>query len=205
MYFEQWKHTGAKDTNKTLNKVQVSACFVVTPQNDNGFSPACIRLMDMLNPQRIVCFPEKYTNMIPVENKRALLHPRRRRLPSPHRSFKEAERKSQPGRSAQAALDAEEGGRKGGREGGRGKEKKISKGLFFFTCDKSCSHMGGTRPSALTKGWIGWSRWAVQRGGGLVAGAAGCRPARQQDYSLSQWHFEWTVKELVPLLCTMVS
>lgn len=44
--------------------------------------------------------------------------------------------------------------REGGREGwGRKKKKKkTQKGCFFFTRDKSCSHMGGTRPSALTKG-----------------------------------------------------
>ena len=98
--------------------------------------------------------------MIPAENKRLSLHPRPvlesagRRLPAPHCFFKEAERKkSQPGRCAQAALDAEEGGReeREEREGGRG-EKKKSQRLFFFTCDKSCSHMGGTGPSDLTKG-----------------------------------------------------
>ena len=67
--------------------------------------------------------------MIPAENKRLSLHPRPvlesagRRLPAPHCFFKEAERKkSQPGRCAQAALDAEEGGReeREARAGGRG-------------------------------------------------------------------------------------
>lgn len=41
-----------------------------------------------------------------------------------------SERKSQPGRSAQAALDAEEGGREGRRE--REEKKKNPKKNFFF-------------------------------------------------------------------------
>ena len=122
--------------------------------------PACIRLMDLPNPQCIVCFPEKYTNMIPAENKRPSLHPRPvlesagRLLPAPHCSFKEAERKSSSRDTAlrlHLMLRREE--REGGEGGRGGKKKKNSKRLFFFfTCDKSCSHMGGTRPSDLTKG-----------------------------------------------------
>lgn len=101
-----------------------------------------------------------------------------RRLPSPHCFLREAERESQPGRSAQAALDAEEGGREK-------KKKKTEKDFFFFfsTCDKSCSHMGGTRPSYLTKGWLWWSQWSIQSGGVTLY-------SRQQEESLSQWDCE---------------
>lgn len=53
-----------------------------------------------------------------------------------------AERKSQPGRSAHAALDAEEGGKERGRQGG-GKWKRG----FFSASDRSCSQMGGTGPT----------------------------------------------------------
>lgn len=59
--------------------------------------------------------------------------------------------------------------REGGREGGRqGEERKSEKDFFFFffTCDKSCSHMGGTRP-----GWIGWSQWSGRCAGVQQAAA----------------------------------
>lgn len=150
--------------------------------------------MDLPNPQCIVCFPEKYTNMIPAENKRPSLHPRPvpesagRLLPAPHCFFKEAERKS---RSRDAALRLHlmlrrEGGRRGrrGREGRKKKLKETFFFFFFFTCDKSCSHMGGTRPSDLTKGWIGWSQWSIGWGGVLPGGRRAAGGGQPQSMGL---------------------
>lgn len=57
------------------------------------------------------------------------------------------------------------------KKGGRGEKKNLKR--LFSTCDKSCSHMGGTRASDLTKGCIGWSQWAIQR-----------QPSRE----VSRWH-----------------
>lgn len=126
-------------------------------------------------------------------------------------SSKRLGRKSQPGRSAQAALDAEEEG---------GKEKRSEKDFFFFTCDKSCSHMGGTRPSDLTKGWIGWSQWSIQQQPSReVCWCTPCcslqpsqpgagekkKKKKKNQVRLSQWDFQRTVKELVPLVSTIVS
>lgn len=61
----------------------------------------------------------------------------------------------------------------GGRKGGR---KKNLKRTFFFSLVTKASHMGGTRPSDLTKGWIGWSQWAA----GRCVGATGCRDQKKK-------------------------
>lgn len=95
-------------------------------------------------------------------------------------------KKSQPGRCAQAALDAEEGGREEREEREGGEEKKTQRDFFFFffTCDKSCSHMGGTRPSDLTKGWIGWSQWSIGWGGVLPGGRRAAGGGQPQSMGL---------------------
>lgn len=147
----------------------------------NYFLPACIRLMNMSNPLCIVCFPEKHTNMIPLEDKLVLVHPRRvSRATAPFSSLL-----PQRGweRVAAGTLRAGCTWCWGGREGKKEKKLKRTSSFFFPTCDKSCSHMGGTRPSYLTKGWLWWSQWSIQSGGVTLY-------SRQQEESLSQWDCE---------------
>lgn len=88
----------------------------------------------------------------------------------------------------------------GGREGGR--ERKNWKELFFFpACDKSCSHMGGTRPSDLTEGWLEWSQWSVQSGGVTLSNRQQpSRPACRRRASVNE-----IGRKLVPPLSTIAS
>lgn len=163
------------------------------------FLPACIRVLNMPDPTGIVCFfPRNTQNTIPLKDKRLFLHPRR--IPSPHRFLtQEAERKSRsPGRCAQAALDAEEGGRKG-REGGG---EKNWKGLIFFS----------SFPPLVTKAvhiWVGpagaislkadfgeVSLWSIQPGGVTLSG-----PARRRHAGA----VSGTMRKLVPLRSTIGS
>lgn len=59
--------------------------------------------------------------------------------------------KTQPGRCAQAALDAEEGGRRANREEEEDKRKyERNFSFFFLPRDKTCSLMGGARDLDLT-------------------------------------------------------
>lgn len=154
--------------------------------------------MNMPSPLCIVCFPEKHTNMIPLEDKRVLVHPRRvSRATAPFSSWllqRGWERESQPGRCAQTALDAEEGGREAGRE-------KTERNFFFPPLDKSCSHMGGTRLSDLTEGWLEWSQWSVQSGGVTLSNRQQpSRPACRRRASVNETGRKW-----VPPLSTIAS
>lgn len=72
------------------------------------------------------------------------------------------------------------GGREAGRTGEAGREGE--KTFFFFTCDKSRSHMGGTWPSHLTKGWIGGSQWCVQQ-----QSSGWCAAAGGELHSMGLW------------------
>lgn len=83
--------------------------------------------METPNPQCIVCFPVKYTNMIPEENKRRLVHPTGPGISSSWLHLRGWDRVA-PG-AAPAALDAEDGRREGGRE--REEGKNLKKGFFF--------------------------------------------------------------------------
>ncbi len=78
-----------------------------------------------------------------------------------------------------------------GAQGESGGRIKIWKGLFF-TCDKSCSFMGGTRPSDLTKGWTEWSQWPVHLGNVLVGqySSRRRRRRRRRRRAFSQWDCE---------------
>lgn len=143
------------------------------------FLPACIRVLNMPDPTGIVCFsPRNTQNTIPLEDKRLFLHPRR--VPSPHRFLtQEAERKV-AARDAALRLHLMLR-REGGKQGKEGEEKKNEKDYFFFpffpppTCDKSCSHMGGTSRSYLTQCWLWWSQWSIQPGCVTLS-----RPARRR-------------------------
>lgn len=143
-----------------------------TVQNDKGVIPACIRLMDLANPQRIVCFLKMNKNMIPVSAGR--------RLPSPHRSFKEAERKSQPGAALRLHLMLR-------RREERGEGKKSEKKTFhlwqkLFTYGWDCG------------GCSGWSQRSIEQQQQQPVGRCVdvCSTEREQ-----------TLKELVPLVSTI--
>lgn len=93
----------------SINKINKRLCSSI---------PACIRLIDMTNPQICFLFPAIASKTSSYQWTK---------FPSPHRiCTKEAERKSQqPEPSVRAALDAERGRR----------EKRSEK--YFFTCDKA--------------------------------------------------------------------
>lgn len=103
--------------------------------------PACIRIMNPPNPLRAVYFStEKYK----YDPSRKPTEVSASQTSQQGSLLLIAERKSQPGRSAHAALDAEEGGKERRRQGG-GKWKRG--GFFFSASDRSCSQMGGTGPT----------------------------------------------------------
>lgn len=126
--------------------------------------------MDLPNPQRYCLFSQdlhkwtgKQTGLHCIPD---LLLSAGRWLPSPHCSFKEAERQVAPltlhlmlRREGGKEVGREDwGGRKGGKGGGNVKGTS-----FFFTCDKSCSHMGGTRPCDLTKRLNRECQWSIHQ------------------------------------------
>lgn len=104
-------------------------------------------------------FQQKNTNKIPVENKRRLVHPR---LQTSQQGslLLIAERKSQPGRSAHAAFDAEEGGKERRRQG----EGKWKRGFFFRLWQKLFTD-GWDRTdggqAASVEDWAGCSQWRI--------------------------------------------
>lgn len=109
-------------------------------------------------------------------------------------------------RSAHTALDAEEGGREGGKEVGRedwggrkgGKGGKCERDFFFFTFDKSCSHMGGTRPCDLTKRLNReWSQWSIHQ-----QTRSAWRRWRRGKIKMKRTSVCRTVKELIQAVST---
>lgn len=177
---------------------------IVTVQNDKSVLPACIRLMDKLNPQSTVCFTKISENMIPLENK---VHPQTSWYQQGDGSLLliASSKKLRESRSRDAALRLHLMLRRRAEGGGGGSEKD-----FFLACDKSCSHMGGTRPRNRTKGWLEWSQWSIQQQSWQEV--CWCTPCyrlhrgekkKKNAARLSQWDSQRTVKELVPLVSTI--
>lgn len=97
--------------------LKIFLCHAKIARTAESFSllPACIRLMNPLNPLRAVYFSTEKYNYDPSNRKTDVSASQTSQRGS---LLLIAERKSQPGRSAHAALDAEEGGKEGRRQGG---------------------------------------------------------------------------------------
>lgn len=151
--------------------------------------------------------------MIPLENKRVSLHPRRpgiSRATAPFSSLlllRESHSRDAPLRLH--LMLRREGGREG-KEGG-GQKKRRS---FFHLWQKLFTY--GWDQSERSKGWIGWSQRFIQQqpGGEVCWCTAGCSQAagqgeRRESASASvngsQWDLQRAVEELVLLLSTIDS
>lgn len=153
----------------------------------------------------IVCFPRTYTNEL--ENKRdftasqtfcyqqgdgCLL------LIAPSKRLREKSLRSH----RTWCWGGREGGKEVGREdwGGRkgGKGGKCERDFFFFTFDKSCSHMGGTRPCDLTKRLNReWSQWSIHQ-----QTRSAWRRWRRGKIKMKRTSVCRTVKELIQAVST---